>query len=99
MTTLQVLAVALAILPLFNTAFVFGAFHTYLEGQRHPILFAFLVITLLIWATGGFIGVIAARSAVGLPSLPGGGMILGLILVAISLLPGYIWAVMRRFRA
>ena len=99
MSLIQGLALTLALLPLVNSAFLFASFRTYWEGDRHQILFGLLVINLVIWAVGGFVGIIAARVAVGLPGLPANGMVLGLVFLAVSLLPAYIWAVMRRFRS
>jgi hypothetical protein len=98
MTTLQAVALAIVLIAIANTYFLFDSTWRYFR-VRHPIMLALLVVKAVIWSVGIAFGVIAARVAVGLPGLPSGGMVLAWGILGILLLPAFIWAVMRRFRA
>ena len=95
----RTLAVVLLVLPIINTFFVIASVWTYFRRARSPITFAFVVISELIWSVGWIIGAMAGRSLTGLSPLPAQGLALVWVLIAVSLLPAYIWAVLRRFRA
>ena len=99
MTTLQAVAWGIVGLAVVNTYFMWDSIRRFFRGQKHPILRALLVTKGVIWFAGLFIGLIAARAAVGLPGLPAGGMALAWIIVSIMLIPSFIWAVMRRYQA
>jgi hypothetical protein len=97
MTALQWVAVALVALATVNTYFLWDGIRRYFRADRHKFLLVLLVIGATLWFAGVFIGIIAARVAAGLPGLPSGGLALGWVILAIMLLPAYIWSVMRRF--
>jgi hypothetical protein len=99
MTTLQVLAWMILLLAVANTLFLADAVRRYLEGNRHRFLLMLIVIKTVIWSIGLAVGIIAARVALGLPGLPANGLVLGWVILAIMLLPAFIWSVMRRFEA
>lgn len=99
MTLLQDLAWVIVVLAVINTLFLADSIRRYFAGKRHRFLLMLLVIKAVIWSIGLVVGIIAARVALGLPGLPAGGITLAWVIVAIMLLPAFIWSVMRRFEA
>lgn len=99
MTTTDYIAVALIVVVVVNTWFMYDATRRYLHAERHPILRALMAVSVVIWMVGMFLAYIALRVLLDLPQVFPTGTALGLLLLAISAIPGYLWAVMRRYRA
>lgn len=97
MTMLQVIAWVIVALALLNTLFLADAARRYVSGRQHRFLLMLLIIKVVIWSIGLAVSVIAVRVALDIPGLPAGGIILGWVIVAIMLLPAFIWSVMRRY--
>ena len=91
---IAVLSWILVVMPVVNAIFVVDATRRWMRIGG-PILFALAIIKVVIWGMGVFVGVVALRNLIGLPSLPAGGIGLAVVLLAVNALPFYVWLTMR----
>lgn len=91
---IEAFAVLLVAIPVINAFFVYDGIRRW---HRVPsrILFAFAVVKVVIWGMGVYAGVLSLRYLLDIPGLPGDGIGLAAVLVAVSALPFYVWTVMR----
>lgn len=94
---IRLIALLLVVLAVVNVYFVRDALRWYRSVlPPSPLLFALLGVKITIWLMGLFIGFIAFRLLVGWTPLPFGGLGVGLAVIALELLPVFIWFQMRR---
>lgn len=94
---IETFAVLLILAALANTYFVWDGLVLYIRDPRHsPILLALLIVKSVVWATGLYVAILAARYLLRLPPLPFAGFGLTVVLAAVEALPSFIHLQMRR---
>lgn len=94
---LRLIAALLVVMAVVNVYFVIDGSRWYRAvSPRSPLLFALLGVKVTVWLAGMFIAFVAGRTLIGLPPLPLGGIGVGIVIIALELLPAFIWFQMRR---
>jgi len=96
---IEAAAVALVILPIVNSLFVFDSIRRYLRVERHPILLVIVAVKVGIWVLGIAMGYFAIEFLMDPHPVTGLATVFAWALVVVQLIPGFIWVVLRRYEA
>ena len=95
---LTIAAWVIVVLPIINLYFLRDGWRRYRRDPgRSGILLAIWGVKFGAWLFGVALAFFAARQLLGLPPFPLGGLSLALVVIAIELLPAYLYIVLSRY--